>query len=435
MTAEIAVMNKGAVALAADSAVTVQRRGESKIYNSMNKLFMLSKQHPVGVMVYGAADFLGVPWETVIKEYRERAGKRDFDTVRGHMDCFLRFLPSEAGLFSEEEQEHHFAAQIGGWFQTILDEIDNRVGKRIASDGEIDEATVQQIASETIDKAWTGLDRRPSLTCFGTRSLAEETSKHRSKVEEIQASVFKDLPMLESSRAKLGTMALAAILKDIFPEPHSGVVVAGFGSKEHYPALVSALLDGFYDGALRFKIETEMSITDNQTSAIVPFAQAEMVHTFMQGIAPDWVRYFEGYVKELFTKLPSEIGKALGQPEGGETESLAKKLNEFSGRAFQKLRDETGQLRAVAYVDPVLNAVAFLPKDELAAMAETLVSLTSFKRRVSMGEETVGGPIDVGVISKGDGFIWIKRKHYFKAEYNPGFIARYYRADDSDTSG
>jgi len=79
------------------------------------------------------------------------------------------------------------------------------------------------------------------------------------------------------------------------------------------------------------------------------------------------------------------------------------------------------------YIDPVIRVVGMLPKDELAAMAESLVSLTSFKRKVTMETETVGGPIDVVVISKGDGFIWIKRKHYFKAELNPQFFSNYYR--------
>ncbi len=81
-----------------------------------------------------------------------------------------------------------------------------------------------------------------------------------------------------------------------------------------------------------------------------------------------------------------------------------------------------------------------LPKDELAAMAESLVNLTSFKRRISMDEETVGGPIDVAVISKGDGFIWIKRKHYFDPKLNPGFLANYYQdiaqgGDDAQGKG
>ena len=75
-----------------------------------------------------------------------------------------------------------------------------------------------------------------------------------------------------------------------------------------------------------------------------------------------------------------------------------------------------------------------LPKDELAAMAESLINLTSFKRRVSMEEETVAGPIDVAVISKGDGFIWIKRKHYFQPELNQQFFENYYkRAIKNDT--
>jgi len=58
-------------------------------------------------------------------------------------------------------------------------------------------------------------------------------------------------------------------------------------------------------------------------------------------------------------------------------------------------------------------------------MAEAPVNLTKFRRRVTMERETVGGPIDVVVITKGDGFVWIRRKHYFASEYNSRVIARY----------
>lgn len=43
------------------------------------------------------------------------------------------------------------------------------------------------------------------------------------------------------------------------------------------------------------------------------------------------------------------------------------------------------------------------------------------------GEETVGGPVDVAVISKGDGFVWINRKHYFKPELNTQFFNNYFK--------
>jgi len=71
--------------------------------------------------------------------------------------------------------------------------------------------------------------------------------------------------------------------------------------------------------------------------------------------------------------------------------------------------------------------VSVLPKPELAIMAETLVNLISFKKQVSREEETVGGPIDVAIISKGDGFIWLKRKHYFNPELNHQFFTKYYK--------
>jgi len=63
MTAEVVIANSGAVALAADSAVTI---GGQKIYNSALKLFALSKVAPVGVMIFGNAGLMSVPWETII---------------------------------------------------------------------------------------------------------------------------------------------------------------------------------------------------------------------------------------------------------------------------------------------------------------------------------------------------------------------------------
>jgi len=78
MTAEIAIMNRQGIALAADSAVTL---GSGKIYNSADKLYALSKYHPVGIMIYGSARFMGVAWETIIKCYRNNLKDKSFDKL------------------------------------------------------------------------------------------------------------------------------------------------------------------------------------------------------------------------------------------------------------------------------------------------------------------------------------------------------------------
>lgn len=122
----------------------------------------------------------------------------------------------------------------------------------------------------------------------------------------------------------------------------------------------------------------------------------------------------------------------LSKLDVDEKESIKNHLAEMGRMEFIKYKETLLNHRKEEYVKPVMDVVDGLPKDELAAMAESLINLTSFKRRVSMQAETVGGPIDVAVISKGDGFVWIKRKHYFEGELNQHFFANYYKEPDKN---
>ena len=63
------------------------------------------------------------------------------------------------------------------------------------------------------------------------------------------------------------------------------------------------------------------------------------------------------------------------------------------------------------YDQPFMGAVSALRRQDLAKMAEALVALTAFLMRMTADQnETVTEPIDVALLSKGDGFIWIKHK-------------------------
>ena len=59
-------------------------------------------------------------------------------------------------------------------------------------------------------------------------------------------------------------------------------------------------------------------------------------------------------------------------------------------------------------------------------MAEALVNLTSLRKRVTAEADTVGGPVDVALITRGDGLVWIKRKAYFDGQLNPHAVERYH---------
>jgi hypothetical protein len=158
----------------------------------------------------------------------------------------------------------------------------------------------------------------------------------------------------------------------------------------------------------------------------MPFAQSEMVATFIEGVDPFYQGVLEAYLKKLFNDYPNIVDKVLKLPKTTKKGALAR-IRKESRTILADLVENLRAYRGQKHVTRILDAVRILPKDELAAMAESLVNLTSFKRRVTMDAETVGGPIDVAVISKGDGFVWIKRKHYFTKDLNPHFVANYYR--------
>lgn len=96
MTAEIAILNRVGVALAADSAVTISSAGgDQKTYNSANKLFALDGQHPVAIMIHGSAESMGIPAETIMKRYKSSTFNQPQQTLAGYARQFADFMRRE----------------------------------------------------------------------------------------------------------------------------------------------------------------------------------------------------------------------------------------------------------------------------------------------------------------------------------------------------
>ncbi len=72
MTAEIAILNRTAVALAADSIATLAGPSERKTYDSAEKIFELSRNQPIGLMVYNNTELYGIPLEILARDFREQ---------------------------------------------------------------------------------------------------------------------------------------------------------------------------------------------------------------------------------------------------------------------------------------------------------------------------------------------------------------------------
>jgi hypothetical protein len=407
--------------------------GESipKIFPSANKLFTLSKYYPIGIMIYGNATFMGIPWETIIKIYRNFLSKTSFSTLEEHANDFINFLDNNS-LFLNAMQEHYSQNDIRSYLIYIIEDIAANL-KEI--EGEFDYDTANEVVSHVIDKhynMWEAAELAPSIS----EQLEETVLNEYNEIinNEIKYS-FERYPLSDENLEKLKKLSVHCLLRfsdKIVHDGRSGVVIAGFGEDDIFPSLHAYYFERVVKGRIIYKLSHKYNINFETSAAVIPFAQSEMVSTFMEGVDPRYKTVKDSYIAKIFDDYAGIVVSNMDRYDEEEKKSIEEKLTSIGKQIIADLNKKLEDYRRTYHSNPVINVVAGLPKDELAAMAESLVNLTSFKRRVTPESETVGGPIDVALISKGDGFIWIKRKHYFKSELNPQFHANYYREDETD---
>lgn len=295
MTAEIALMNKAAVVLAADSAVTVG--ATEKVYDT-DKLFPLRPEEPIGVMIYNNTDYMGVPWETFIKTYAGKESRAVQPTVARYVSDLLSHVSALAGTGDTQQ------------------------------------------------------------------------------VNEIDVDDVGDF---------------------------TGIVIAGFGENELLPTLYSLRVHDL-DGSMVYDINVRRDFElDGLLGVVGRFAQSEMVPRFFDGVDSELLERILSRAKRRFKRVARDLSDSLPDHE------LDDELDGLVRRHSKKYKKELKSHIRKRYRDPIVQMIQSLPKNELAKLAESLVNLTALKRRVAPETETVGGSIDVAIISKGDGFIWHRR--------------------------
>ena len=221
------------------------------------------------------------------------------------------------------------------------------------------------------------------------------------------------------------------VAKDYFPsDVFSGLVIAGFGEHEHFPAVLDLQIGGIYGGRLKVRPASLVQVTDEKPSHVMSFAYTDMVDAFLNGISPNGARS-SGRCSSIHRgDAPVGVGRR--------DRPLPMRRNgwpgQFAGRAIEGERIAQNVLEVSdSRKEEIKRVVETLTIGELAKVASTLVGMSSFEHQMSLDRESVGGPVDVAVISKGDGFIWMDRKHYFSRELNEHFFRNY--NDDDDAPG
>jgi hypothetical protein len=429
MTAEVAVMSPLGVALAADSAVSI---GDQKIYTSAEKLFQLSEAAPVGVMVHDNAQFLGMPWETTIKEFRRHIGSQTYATAAEYAAKLLEFITANDMLFPEGAVNEFVGKQMYRMARWVRGK--NLVDPNVDPDETT--ANIDQLQAWLVDSE-ARVAKGKLLESLhdqeeGTLS-ADIISRYGGSATEPIELAFGEQVVPAECRDAIKRHGFQLMLRGMLFDADSGLTVAGFGDAERYPSLTQVNVVGLllrkmlHRGVKTVHVHEGPDGAEASDSWIVPIAQAEMVYTFIRGIEPELRSFIDDCTDELVRGVFDAILEDLKGKAPEIAEQLREEVSPHIETMLTGLSDRLDRRIHSYYVSPVMDMISALPKDELASVAESLVNLTKFKRRVSRQKETVGGPIDVAVITRGDGFVWVKRKHYFEPELNPRVIARYGR--------
>ena len=300
-------MNRMAVALAADSAVTVNTGASYKLRDSGLKVFMLSKQHPVGVMVYNNASLVGVPWETIIKLYRETLMGEPFDTLEEYGENLICFIDNNTDLFPSNVQRSYYLDDLHAEFTKIYDAAASKLWQRIqygTDPGEeprklqiecAEHAIRERVQSwrekngvelfdSDLDKEGDGIDKKV------VGSLSGEVNR---LVEDLAVELFPESSVTSNLIGPLWELARLLVAKDdLTKAPHlmdsySGLVIAGFGDRQHLPELKHYRIGGVYEDRLKYVSFPNETVSEHSPAVVRAFAYTNMVEGFLQGITSD----------------------------------------------------------------------------------------------------------------------------------------------------
>ena len=386
MSAEVVILNARAVAMAADSAVTLF--GGGKIRNTAEKLLKLLDSPPIGALIHGSASICGIPVQNILSNFADQCRSSLPEPVTVHQlgDRLMNAIASE--LVPAEWKRSYYEQALRFW-------VTQATQKAKATPGWDDSHPDISAIGRAIDQLSAA--KQASADVAHPLALDALIGLHRQRLESeptIQVEIRDNLArLLAFVDAKVG-----------HAEP-VGICLAGFGTKAVSPSVVSYhIFSMLPNGELPYVEKARSSVSPDCPAIVQRLAQDDEIRSFFEGIHPR-VRVV---VQHAIRAALNNVLTAAPMPGLGSVP--ADQINVFAGHVSTIVDSQLKAFTETGFTQPILNQIAHLDKLDLARTAEALIEITALRRRISDQKETVGGPVDVAIITKTDGFVWIKSK-------------------------
>lgn len=390
MTAEIGIINRRGIALAADSAMTISATNKVTVINDATKLFSLKNKNYVGMMIYQNEEFMNVPWEVIIDSFSDYMGDNVEPHLNNYVSLFLDYL-NDLDIYTEQTEE-----------QLILNNAWTALNYLPDNPQSIDE----------IEDALNKLQQTFHANKLIDMSVEELSQKYEKLINKVFETKYNHQANdLESLFVKT---VMELITSTVMSNNYTGLIIAGYGSKDLFPSLYQLSIDGRINGQIKYKIET-VDITEpkrcNTTGGIMPFAQSDVVKELISGIDPGLKNTITQQASNIINKLDQYIDSFY--PSDNRMQDFKNSINSIVQQRYSYF---TNYIKN-NYSDPIVDFVESLSLNEMGKMAQTLVNLTSFRRKYAGDIRTVGGLTKVLLISKANGPVWFNEGRVNENDY------------------
>ena len=164
-------------------------------------------------MVYGQAVFMEVDWETIIKVYRSRLGKRAFTTLNEHANHFLEFLQNNRDFSDPKSQDEFVKLRIRAEFSSILDNIIARIRHEIEEKGAISDTDIRRNIRASVYERHAFLRNHEQVRSIDGETMSQSKvgelrAAYRPFVDRTKKEVFQKLPLESAVSRKLNEIAV-----------------------------------------------------------------------------------------------------------------------------------------------------------------------------------------------------------------------------------
>lgn len=403
MTSQLILINAHGVAIASDSAVTVG--GGRRTHDTAEKVIPLRAPHRVAVLHSGNVMIHGLPYQLLLNEWISTLGDTLFTTVEEYRTSFLQWLGSSLHWFSPERISDDWVGALSRRFdiirRNILEEIE----------GDKTGGTPDEVALRAVRNWSEGLTTFGEFAGVDDEWLAAANELLDEQKTKSMEYWFDDVPRAAEIDAHLHSYSYEFFRRTGPWSSSATLAFVGFGSDEVLPGYSLVDVMGVLNGRVMHSTGRSM-VGDSKTTPfwlILPLGQRSAIDLFLKGYDEEMMDAATDAAEEKLRSLRERVEKVVSE-DASSTSAFDEMFTSFAADLREAIEHRIYGDSDERYLDPLGWSMAALPTATMATVARSLVELQALRQTTTAEQSTVGGPIDVAVISRSNGFEWVRHK-------------------------